>query len=245
MEEIDIEAMLESPVEGVEKDKLPLVNGWTNTTGKRDSKAISCLSCLFLDYDSGYSISEFMRKYYKFRFYLYTSSSHTPQKNKFRVIIPLEEEITVLDYEDSIKKALPRYFPECDPTAFYLDHFFYIPAKRENEYIYKINYGRLFNIKSDLKNQILQEKIFNQDKKIKQELINQYAKSKPQHIDKTNEIRVEFNDILSAGNGSGRYSKLFYLIGRYKKHYKTLLIDLLMWSDYENKDKMIKLVEKE
>lgn len=243
MQEIDIEHMIENPAIGIEKDDLVMFNCWINETGIRDSKNITSLSTLVLDYDCGFSIAEFMMRYYKFRFYLYTSSSHTPQKNKFRVIIPLEREILINEYTKEMRLALEKYFKECDKTAFYKDHPFFIPAKKEeNEYIYKINYGRLFDIEKELRNLISIEKMKTVDNTIRNDRSEMYRKSNTTFKDLTNEITKKFYDGLKEADGE-RYVAIFKLVGKYKRHYFDLLYDLLENCNLSRKN--IKTLQKE
>jgi len=209
----NIESMIENPAIGIEKDDLMIFNGWINETGIRDSKNLTSLSTLVLDYDCGFSIAEFMMRYYKFRFYLYTSSSHTPQKNKFRVIIPLEREIPINEYTIEMRLALEKYFKECDKTAFYKDHPFFIPAKKEeNEYIYKINYGRLFDIENELRDLLYIEKMKTVDNTIRNDRKEMYRKVNVALPDISHSITTQFYNILSGGDGSGRYKKFGSLI---------------------------------
>lgn len=242
MVEIDVKTMISEPVEGVEKAKLPLINGWTNRSGKRSSNHVENLSYLFLDYDSGFTIQSFMMKYYRYEFYLYTSSSHSESKHKFRVIVPLHNSVSLEDYKSKkMSKALSMFFKECDPTAFYLDHFFYIPAKTES-YTYKINYGTKFDIESACKKELMITKMMVLDKEERLDTFETYKRDKFE--DKSDEISREFYNILALGDGSGRYHKLFGLIGKYKNHYPALLMDLIEFSDYKHKNQMKTLLLK-
>lgn len=246
MVEVDAVELISNPVEGVEKNNLPLMNGWVNETGIRASTNLKTLQFLFLDYDGTLDIGSFYFKYWRYKFYLYTTSSHTPEKNKFRVIIPLENCCDIADYTKEIRTTLEYKFPEADPTGFYIDHFFYIPAKQEytQEYIYKINSGRKFNIVSDLEKELKQVKIFKAFKDIKDEQAKMYRKDNKQFRDYSDDITKMFYDILNGGDGSGRYIKMFKLVGKYKNHYPELLYNLLDGCNWINKRVMLKEVYK-
>ena len=114
----------------------------TNGTTKRCHNNIGDYSCLTLDYDDGYTIEDFQKQFKDYEFYLYTSSSHSEEKHKYRVILPLEEPLN--------KDLLYEYAPElietfkgCDKSTFARARLFFLPTE---DSIKTHNKGVLFNI---------------------------------------------------------------------------------------------------
>ena len=213
MRTINLEALLENPMTDTPKEELPMFNAFQNPTGVRGNLNTTGLSALILDYDSGFTIEEFYNRYYTYRWYLYTSSSHSDSKNKFRVIIPMMDLLASEDYNTDARRCLQKKFPEADPTGFYSDHFFFIPAKQSGvPYQYKINYGRLFNPKVITAMQIG----LNMDRDLNKK---HYSKSDfvPDIEKMERRARSEISRVIAQPDGTGRYSALLSLVGRYRK----------------------------
>jgi hypothetical protein len=91
-------------------------------------------SLLILDYDSGITIDTVREQLKQWNHIGYTSHSHTPEKHKFRVLIPLTENIPVQlmkkikDSELSILPALVNVFGGIDLTTFDLARSFFMPT---------------------------------------------------------------------------------------------------------------------
>lgn len=209
---IDLETFLENPMTDTPKEELPMFNAFQNSSGIRGQFNTTGLSAIILDYDSGYTIEDFCRRYYAYRFYLYTSSSHTTEKNKFRVILPMMDLLHSEDYTTNTRKVLQMKFPEADPTGFYSDHFFFIPSKSDNPYYYKINYGRLINPKMFTAMEIglsmnndLNRKFYNR------------SDFQPDVEKYEYKAAAEISKIIAQPDGSGRYNQLLSSVFKYKK----------------------------
>lgn len=210
---IDLETFLENPMTDTPKEELPMFNGFQNKSGVRGQFNTTGLSAIILDYDSGYTIEEFCNRYYTYRWYLYTSSSHSDSKHKFRVILPMMDLLASEDYTTDARKVLGLKFPEADPTCFYSDHFFFIPAKQEGvPYRFKINYGKLFNPKLITAQQIglamgrdLEKKFYNR------------SDFQPDIEKYESKAAAEISKIIAQPDGSGRYNQLLSSVYKFRK----------------------------
>lgn len=103
---------------------------------------------IVLDYDSGFKIEDF---YCPYRYLLYTSSSHSPELHKFRVIIDLEEIIPSDIWRKSeFKEAILMRFPGVDESSCATLRFFVLPNKGEH-YTWYYNDAPKWDWKRDLK----------------------------------------------------------------------------------------------
>jgi hypothetical protein len=232
---INFGELIQNPAKNIPKEQLPMFNCWHNETGKRGSQNVTGISALVLDYDSGFTMDEFYDRYYNYKWLLYTSSSHKPDFHKFRVIIPLMSMISKEEYTSDLRKALEYKFPESDPTAFYTDHAFFLPAAPQfGQYQYYYNEAKLMNPKIFTSLQI--------------GLTMQHDLTKKIRTDRTwtpdierlqKEAEVKISDIVNRGDGSGRYHDLLKLTYKYSKYgiSKSFLSQLL--NGYKNKNQIL------
>ena len=209
---IDPVQFVSNPLTNIPKEELPLVNFWKASSTIRGSQYLLSLHSLFLDYDGNLSIEQFQRRYWKFEHYIYTTSSHTKEKNKFRVIIPLSQPISASNYNSNVRFALESIFPECDKTAFYSDHAFFVPCKNDNiEYIYKINSGvKKFDIRkidsvilaNQMSKAMITPKVYNNNTTI--------------NTPSRNVVIDSLQKIVNQNDNTGRYDSLFKLVYKYK-----------------------------
>lgn len=92
------------------------------------------------------SIDEFAKKYEHLEWILHTTSSHTAQVNKFRVILPLDVPVEYGTWRNvHVKEEMKLYFEGIDPSSF--SNFQKIPAYPSNksEYRYLLNRGVKFS----------------------------------------------------------------------------------------------------
>lgn len=234
MTTIDLENVLDNPIEGVQKQDLPMWNFWQNDTTERNSKNCQYLTGLLLDFDGSMTIKEFEMRYYSYQYYLYTTMSHTENKHKFRVIIPFSDCLSVEQYTPEMRKALEVKFPFCDPTAFYKDHYFFLPAKPENGlYQYKINYAKLFNPKILTMTALV---IASEKPVTKQYYTNDSEKVAKMEAT----IDRKLSEIINRQDDTGRYNDLlrqcYYF---YKNGANPRLIESAL-SGYKNKNQIMK-----
>lgn len=81
---------------------------------------ITSIYALILDYDNGVTIDQFKRDYRHLEYYWYTSKNHLKDgtTHKFRVVLPLAEEIPFSAiYTEQGQAALQAFFPGIDPSS--------------------------------------------------------------------------------------------------------------------------------
>lgn len=119
-----------------------------------------------------FSIEDFTSQFKDYEFYLHTSSSHTKEKNKFRVYMPIEsfkyspEEYTIY------REFMCDEFIYADSCSFELARIMFVPNDLKGNYSFVINEGKKYNLSRgkfishkrsvNLKNiQLLKRKQFN------------------------------------------------------------------------------------
>lgn len=209
----DLDIILENPVDQP-KDKLPLFNFCVlkDKESERANAEYVSINALMLDYDSGLSIEAFKSRYSRFKWWLYTTSSHKPETPKFRVIMPLNTPID-FDMYTSSKRALLQYFPKVDPTTFDRNRFFYLPAKSD-VYTYFSNDGELFDFDEELKDLINADKEYQKLKQAFNDIL--YTSNNYSYETNWDKCVEELEQIIYQPDGSGRYSKVITWIGRWK-----------------------------
>lgn len=144
------------------------------------------LDYISLDVDN-FSIDEFEKQFEKYNYFLYTTSSHTPEQPRFRIIIEItfpssisnifdeEKNFNRKIYKETIKNA----FPFADSHALDITRFSILPLKNNHFYFKKNMGGNKFNLTTyfyeaklkfkkeqilDLKNKNMFDDIFNKEK---------------------------------------------------------------------------------
>lgn len=122
------------------KEDLPQWMFIDSKLSVRDEKHYINMYALMIEYDDGYSIDEFRARFADFRYYLYTSTGHTDEHNKFRVIFPLLKPIAYSELRRKIvRNTLVAYFGDIDPTCF--SNFQKLPNDINHNYKYYANKG--------------------------------------------------------------------------------------------------------
>ena len=109
--------------------------------GKRKKETIISRSLITLDVDFGYeNMIEDITKNCNFGMCIYTTHKHTSKKPRFRIIIPLSEEVEPMDYEIIGKKLASDMGIECfDNTTYSPSRLMYFPStSKDGEYIFKL-----------------------------------------------------------------------------------------------------------
>lgn len=112
------------------KDRLPLFNCWDEQ--KRGGYSDNAkTSMLILDYDNGVMRKTVLDLLKDYEFYIYNSSSNDTSNGieRFRVLLPLKEEICAIDLKDYKKKLAKNVFGGVDRSTFDIGRFFKIPSK--------------------------------------------------------------------------------------------------------------------
>lgn len=141
---LDIKRLVMSPNYYKNKEDIPLFNFSSNLCDKPTKRAgfdHQGSSVLTLDYDNGFTFEDWTKKYPNLlgvTFIAYSSYSNSPEKAKFRVIIPLDRVYSDLEWK-ALTPSLKRYFPDNDSCSFQISRFFNIPSKTEH-YWYNLNF---------------------------------------------------------------------------------------------------------
>lgn len=207
-----------------QKEECPL---WKFVTLKDGSKPERCgenfdkVLAIELDFDAHIFIQDFKKKYEKFEFYLYTTSSHVKGLNeKFRVIIPLAEPILYSMYQDKILiESLAGLFKGVDKSCF--KNFHNMPNKPSStkDYEYFYNKGELFSFKlleTDYQRRVRDQNLDKSMRKTRNSSKNsdmsKFQKIKYKEI-AYESIKSELNSIPQGQTGS-RYNNLLSVCGK-------------------------------
>ncbi len=81
-----------------------------------------------LDFDHNSTIDDILNRCKNKRLepvFGYTSFSHTPDNQRFRLVFHSNRLITDIDERNKIQQSIMNIFPECDPSCYSASHFFY------------------------------------------------------------------------------------------------------------------------
>ena len=134
--------LLANPL-SVPKDQLPaFMMATPSGLSGRGHDALGDLTAIILEYDTGeVTVDDFADRYKDLQWYLYTTSSHTPEHHRFRAMLPLAEPV---DYRIALshRPAVNTYFAGCDPLS--LCNFQAAPRKTEH-YTWRCNAGDYYS----------------------------------------------------------------------------------------------------
>ena len=126
------------------QDNIKDVGGFVGgllKNGKRKKDTIISRSIITLDVDFGYeNMIEDITKNCDFGMCIYTTHKHTTKKPRFRIIIPLSEEVEPIEYEVIARKLASDMGIECfDNTTYSPSRLMYFPStSKDGEYIFKL-----------------------------------------------------------------------------------------------------------
>ncbi|MDA8020706.1 MAG: hypothetical protein MPN21_24980 [Thermoanaerobaculia bacterium] len=95
---------------------------------RRSGENVLHLSCVVLDYDSGLPVAEAATSWQDYFHIVHTTWSHTPDKPKFRLILPLAEPVRPVDWRTVYEWAEEQAAGAADPTGRSLGTTFALPA---------------------------------------------------------------------------------------------------------------------
>ena len=95
---------------------------------KRGKEGVQHVSCLVLDYDAGVSIAEATATWRQWFHLLHTTWSHTPERPRFRMILPLAAPVLAHEWEAVARWAEERTGFRIDPTGKSASSTFALPA---------------------------------------------------------------------------------------------------------------------
>jgi hypothetical protein len=185
-------------------------------TGKvrRCSDNCSMIYALCLDYDGGVYLDGVHKKYKPYEHYIYTSFRHMDkeQKEKFRMILPLDKPYDCAIFRSSaVKDYLNKLFKGCDTSTFAVSRTFYMPAIDINNpsvYQHRINNGIKYSLNLDKIKEIIDE-----ERKLLELKREQYKDEE----DLTPLIRFQQNKLesVSKGNRNNEYWKSVYCLSQH------------------------------
>lgn len=215
--DISIRDMLDHPV-SLPKDKVPLWQFYKVTKPFRQMDNYYSIHALILDYDKGIpTIQQFEDKYAELSYALYTTSSHTPDKHRFRVILPLDQEYNYSEMRNkNLKTLLIDHFPGIDHSSF--SNFHKIPAlpANPNNYYCNINKGSKFSLlqfEDDLLRLHMDEEMDKQFESSKAKKYNLESIEGLQNWYINNHVIPFMESICWSCDGSDRYTQLLSRIG--------------------------------
>lgn len=94
---------------------------------KRGSENVIHLSCLVLDYDQGASIATASATWQDYFHLIHTTFSYSPEKVKFRLILPLAEPVPAAEWHKVYEWAQARTDFKVDPTGKSIGSTFALP----------------------------------------------------------------------------------------------------------------------
>lgn len=114
---------------------------------KRLLKNVREVSALALDYDDNANFERDLAPWLPYMFVAHTTFSHTPEEQKFRVIIPLAEAIPGAEFPRLWKWASQVSEKKIDAGASDASRMFYTPGRRSETapYLFKVNDGQLLD----------------------------------------------------------------------------------------------------
>lgn len=146
LHDIDIEHMISHPSSQCKEQLMQymFISLKDPNNRLRDSRNYGTVSALVIEYDNGVSIGEICARYDYLYYYLHTTSGHTKEHHKFRMILPCKDPIPYAYLAAPItKQAMIRIFPGIDSSCF--TNFQKIPAwpKCRSDYVAIKHEGRL------------------------------------------------------------------------------------------------------
>lgn len=150
---VDLRKMIEKPILRKAKEETPLwcfcnvVEKPLLENGKIYASSANVVSytAIQLDYDSGTTIDEFVRKFSdKFMFALYTSYNYGYKEgDRFRVIIPLAEPYPQDKMGWAFTRVMESIFEGSDVSCFAKAHFQAVPCLRAEGAPYRFYFNRI------------------------------------------------------------------------------------------------------
>lgn len=124
----DLESLLTHHNEsGSKEDNQLFVPASFEMGATRSKHNVLSYSCLILDYDDGTHPNYWLQEFPEYQCIIYSSYSHSKELAKFRVVIPLDEPITVQEFS-KYRELLKFKFKDADPASFSASQAFYLPS---------------------------------------------------------------------------------------------------------------------
>ena len=201
------------------QDNIKDVGGFVGgllKNGKRKKDTIISRSLITLDVDFGYeNMIEDITKNCNFGMCIYTTHKHTTKKPRFRIIIPLSEEVEPMDYEIIGKKLASDMGIECfDNTTYSPSRLMYFPStSKDGEYIFKLIDKKWLEPKAILNNYTDCKKVSMKDSSININTLKEKTKNKEGIVGAFCRVYNVFDvmdkflkDIYKIGDSKDRYT---------------------------------------
>lgn len=177
----------------------------------RDQLNYDNVSVLQLDYDDGTTLDSVRHLFRPFKAVIYSSFSSTPEHNKFRVLLPLKNQIEYrLLKSEYYKESLKAYFGNIDPTC--VTNFQAVPiinSKQPDNYFCCKSNGELFDIEVELKEFIFTYKTKIQIDQSLNNTINEHRKNN-KLFKLWFENRLDYNNINQRKEAYKKKTELFF-----------------------------------
>jgi putative DNA primase/helicase len=149
---------LKKPMQDAIKDVGGFFGGYL-VGGKRSNSTVQCRQLITLDIDEGKSdMWELFINMCDFAGAMYTTHKHTPKAPRYRLLVPLAEEVSAEEYE-AIARKIAEYIDidMFDDTTFQPARFMYWPStSKDGEYVFNYQDSKWLDgkalLKSDYRN---------------------------------------------------------------------------------------------
>lgn len=112
---------------------------------KRTLDNMGFIDALILDFDDDLSIRDFKDRFSKYFYYLYTTTNHSKDLDKFRVIMPLKNSVRYFDIREKFMlESLCNFFEGVDVSSFRNFHNLPNLPKDPSDYYYHKNNSEIF-----------------------------------------------------------------------------------------------------
>jgi hypothetical protein len=104
-------------------------------TVRRCKGNVVAINGIVLDIDDNYTIDQAKQLFSEIEYVLYTTFRHTPQKHKFRVVIPFSQPLLAEDIPGR-QESITETFPGVDRASFTVSQSFYFHSGLDQPYSY-------------------------------------------------------------------------------------------------------------
>ena len=120
--------------------------GWSPSTfnGKRKNENVIETSCICLDFDEGVTLREARNRFRQFHAIFNTSWSHTPEKHRFRLVLPLTRPVTPAEFKRVWEWASRLCGGKLDKSCKDPARFWYLPATHHSVPRHEHFWARVF-----------------------------------------------------------------------------------------------------
>ena len=94
-----------------------------------------------LDFDGELSLEDAIAQFYDFDYVIYTTWRHTPEKHRFRMVIPFSQPLKAEDIAKR-KDSMMEAFPWIDPASLNMSQSFYFHSGENDCIAFRSPYGR-------------------------------------------------------------------------------------------------------